>query len=287
MKTKGFIEMLGATFIWGSVPLMGIWSGLPSAVFVFFRVLFAFPFILYFAIRKSSLKEFLKLKPVWPLLLSGIMLGVNWVFFFWAIKVTDVATVVTIYYAGPIVSILLAAAFLKEEVDFFVYLSVFLACTGVFISSGGFGIDKGALIALLAALSYGFLGFFSKVATFYHRATVVTAWQILISVIITFPFLFLTNWQLTAKAFIVVFIAGIIHTALALFLWYDALSYITVSFASILQYLDIVFATVLAYIFLHQIPTVNQIIGALLIVASGGIISFKEMVGFKLFRKIQ
>ncbi|WP_216818642.1 DMT family transporter [Desulfurobacterium indicum] len=163
MKSKGFLEMLGATSIWGSVPLMGIWSGLPSGVFVFFRVLFAFPFVFYFAVRKSSLKEFFNLKPYWPLLLSGIMLGVNWVFFFWAVKVTDIATVVTIYYAGPVISILLAAFFLKERMNLFTVVSIFLAFAGVVVSSGGFNIDKGAVIALLAT---GFLDFSQKFPPF-------------------------------------------------------------------------------------------------------------------------
>ena len=108
--------MIGATFIWGSVPLMGIFSNMPSGVFVFFRVLFAFPFIFYFAIKRSSVKEFLKLKPFWPLFLSGVMLGINWVFFFWAFNYTDVASVVVIYYAGPIISLILAVMFLKEKI---------------------------------------------------------------------------------------------------------------------------------------------------------------------------
>lgn len=277
MKSKGFLEMLGATSIWGSVPLMGIWSGLPSGVFVFFRVLFAFPFVFFFAVRRSSLKEFFNLKPFWPLVLSGIMLGVNWVFFFWAVKITDVATVVTIYYAGPIVSILLAALFLKERVDFSVIVSVFLAFIGVVISSGGFSLSKGAVIAMLAAVSYGFLGFFSKVSTLHHEAVTVTAWQILISIFITFPFLFLTDWHFTIGGFWVTLVAGVIHTALALFLWYDALNYIKVSFASILQYLDIVFAVILAYLFLSQVPTVRQVLGAFLIMAAGSLISIKEV----------
>jgi len=112
-EKKGLFEMIGATFIWGSTPLMLIYSSLPSGVFVFFRVFFAFPFILYFALRRSGIKEFLKLRPFWPLLISGIALGINWVFFFLAFDYTDVATAVGIYYAGPVISLVLAAFFFK------------------------------------------------------------------------------------------------------------------------------------------------------------------------------
>ncbi|WP_216818644.1 EamA family transporter [Desulfurobacterium indicum] len=96
----------------------------------------------------------------------------------------------------------------------------------------------------------------------HHKAVTVTAWQILISIFITVPFLFLTDWCFTVNGFLVTLFAGIIHTALALFLWYDALNYIKVSFASILQYFDIVFAIILAYLFLSQVPTARQVLGA-------------------------
>ncbi len=276
MQKRGLIEMLGATFIWGSTPLMSIFSGLPSGVFVFFRVLFAFPFIFYFAIKRSGIKEFFKLKPFWPLLLSGIALGINWVFFFWAVNTVDVASAVSIYYLGPIISIILAIWFLQEKGNVFIYIGAVLAIIGAFVAAGGVHFSKGIIIAFLAAVSYGLLGFFSKIATLHHRAVAVTAWQILISLFITAPFLWLNNWSITFTGVMIALITGVIHTALALFLWYDALNYIKVSLASILQYMDIVFSVILAWIFLGQVPGAYQIIGAALIIAAGILASIKE-----------
>ncbi|WP_457560961.1 DMT family transporter [Caminibacter sp.] len=276
MKKRGLIEMISATFIWGSTPLMSIYSGLPSGVFVFFRVLFAFPFIFYFAVHRSGIKEFFKLKPFWPLLLSGIALGINWVFFFLAVNTIDVASAVSIYYLGPIISMLLAIFFLKEKANVFIYIGAILAIIGAFVTAGGVHLSRGIIIAFLAALSYGFLGFFSKIATLHHRAVAVTAWQILISLFITAPFLWLNSWSITFTGMLIALITGVIHTALALFLWYDALNYIKVSIASILQYLDIVFAIILAWIFLGEIPKNYQIIGAFLIIAAGVLASMKE-----------
>ena len=269
--------MVGATFIWGSTPLMGIFSSLPSGVFVFFRVLFAFPFIFYFAIKRAGVKEFFKLRPFWPLLISGIALGVNWIFFFWALEYADVSTTVTIYYAGPIISLLLASVFLKERLNIYIIISIFLAFLGVVVSAGGIHFSKGVIIALLAAISYGALGFFSKIATMHHRAVAVTAWQILISIIITAPFLWISEYQITIKAMIITLITGVVHTGLALFLWYDALNYIKVSISSILQYLDIVFAMILAFLFLGEVPKAHQIIGAFLIIVAGIISTYKEV----------
>jgi len=82
--------MFLATFIWGSIPLFSIWCALPSPVFVFFRVLFAFPFVLVYAIKKIGTKELFSMKPFIPLVLSGVALSLNWIFFFWAMS--DIST---------------------------------------------------------------------------------------------------------------------------------------------------------------------------------------------------
>ena len=276
MKKRGLIEMIGATLIWGSTPIIGILSNLSSPVFVFFRVVFAFPFIFYFAIKRAGIKEFFRLKPFWPLLLSGIFLAVNWIFFFWALNLTTISTVVVLYYTGPIISIILAVIFLKEKMNKYIVFAIILALTGVVISNfdNGFEFNLGAIIALMAGISYGFLGFFSKIATMHHRAVNVTAWQILISIILTAPFLFLNDFEFSFATLIIVLIAGVIHTALALFLWYDSLNFISVSIASILQYLDIFFAMIFG-LFLGQIPDINNLIGGVLI-ALAGIIGAKK-----------
>jgi len=277
LKKRGLVEMIGATLIWGSTPIVGILSNLPSPVFVFFRVVFAFPFIFYFAVKRAGIKEFFRLKPFWPLFISGIFLAVNWIFFFWALNLTTISTVVVLYYTGPIVSIILAVLFLREKFNKNILFAVILALIGVVISNfdNGFKFNLGAFIALFAGISYGFLGFFSKIATMHHRAVSVTAWQILISIILTAPFLFLNDFEFSFVTLIIVLIAGIVHTALALFLWYDSLNFISVSIASILQYLDIFFAMLFG-LFLGQIPTFYQLTGGVLIALAGVVGSRKE-----------
>jgi len=269
-KTKGLLEMLTATFIWGSIPVLSVFANLSSGVFVFFRVLFAFPFILYLLHKKEGIKSFFNIKPFLFLFLSGLFLALNWVLFFLAIETAGVNLAVIIYYAGPIFAIVLATIFLKEPFSIKISISIIFVLCGVVLSTGGFnGFNKGALIALLAAISYALLGFFSKLATMHHSSYKVTAWQILISIFFTMPFLFCNDFTLNTQTLIIVIVAGIIHTALALFLWYDSLSYISVSLASILAYLDIFFAMVLNWLFLHQSPTIEQIIGSVLIVIAG------------------
>jgi RarD protein len=274
--------MFTAAFLWGSTPIMSILSHLPSGVFVFLRVLFAFPFLLYFAIKKTGIKELLKLKPFWPVLLSGVMLSLNWIFLFWAVNFISVSTVIIMYYTGPIFTIILSVIFLKEKLTRNLIIAVIFAFLGVLFSvKGEIEINKYVVIALFSGIFYGLLGFFSKIATKYHKAIDVTLWQVFISIFLTFPFLFISHYQLTTQAVVVSMITGIVHTALALFLWYDSLNYIKVTTASIIAFSDLFFAIILAWLILGQVPNIYQIIGGILVFFAGVFMSVGEIKGRK------
>ena len=276
-KTKGLIEMVTTTLIWGSIPILSVISNLSSGVFVFFRVVFAFPFILYLLHKKEGIKSFLNIKPFKYLFLSGLFLSINWVLFFFAIDIAGVNLAVIIYYSGPIFSIMLAVLFLKEPFSKKLIISILLVIVGVILSVGGVdNFNKGAFIALLAAISYGLLGFFSKLATLNHSSYKVTAWQIFISIFLTAPFLYFEDFNLTLYTLLIVVVAGVVHTALALFLWYDSLNYIPLSLAGVLAYLDIFFTMILSWIFLAEVPTIEQIIGSILIVIAGVVVTLKS-----------
>jgi len=278
MKKRGLIEMFFAAFLWGSTPIMSILSHLPSGVFVFFRVLFAFPFLFYFAVKKTGLKEFFKLKPFTPIFLSGVMLSLNWIFLFWAVNFISVSTVIVLYYTGPIFTIILSVLFLKEKLTKSLVLAVVFAFLGVIFSvKGEIEINKYVIIAIFSGLFYGFLGFFSKIATKYHKAIDVTAWQVFISIFLTLPFLFLLGYKLTLQGIIVSLITGVVHTALALFLWYDSLNYIKVTTASIIAFSDIFFAILLSWLVLGEVPNIYQVIGGIFVFLAGVFMSVGEI----------
>ncbi len=273
--------MFFATLIWGSVPLFSIWASLPSPIFVFFRVIFAFPFIVLYCIKKISIRELVNTKHFLPLLLSGIVLALNWIFFFWALEIADVALVVVLYYSGPVYTILLSIIFLKERLTKLIITALMLAFIGIlFTFAFGSNVSTsplGLIVAFSSGILYGLLGFVSKIATLYHSPEKITAYQILISIFFTLPFVFFIPFHLNSIVLIILITTAVVHTALALFLWYDSLNYIKISTASIFSYLDPFFAIILGFIFLGQVPSIYQIFGGVLIFTAGVIISIQEI----------
>ena len=265
-KNFGVLEMIITTAIWGSIPILAIFSDLPSPVFVFFRVFITSIFLIPVIRKRVNLRNLIN-KYVF---LSGIFLALNWILLFYAVSIIQVSEAILLYYSGPIFAILIMH-FLGERIDIDRYISIIIAFTGIFIiiNPTTLNISIGALIALASGIFYGLLAVASKMATGIVNSKELVFYQTIISTIITSPFLLILRFNLTLNNIVIVTIAALVNTLLALFLWYDALTKISVQLSSILSYLDPVFAMLFAFIFLHQIPTLISLLGGILIISSG------------------
>jgi drug/metabolite transporter (DMT)-like permease len=271
--THGIIEMVLTAMIWGSVSLFAIWSGFPSPVFVFFRVVFAIPFLALFVVLRYGFSGLLVKEDVVPITLSGIMLALNWVLLFYAVTITTVASAVLMYYIGPVIAIALSPLILKEKLPRWISIPTSVALLGAFIilyqgleNNGNF---IGSLMGFGAGASYGSLAVTSKLATRRNSPIKVVLYQVGISTIILLPFITRIAFTLLIDKLMMVIIAGVVHTAFALALWYDALKKIPIYVASILSYLDPIFATLFAYVFLQQVPTTATLLGGGMIITAG------------------
>jgi len=265
-KNFGVLEMIITTAIWGSIPILAIFSDLPSPVFVFFRVFITSIFLILVIRKKVNLRNLIN-KYVF---LSGIFLALNWILLFYAVSIIQVSEAILLYYSGPTFAILIMH-FLGERIDIDRYISIIISFTGIFIiiNPTTLNISICALIALASGIFYGLLAVASKMATGIVNSKELVFYQTIISTIITSPFLLILRFNLTLNNIVIVTIAALVNTLLALFLWYDALTKISVQLSSILSYLDPVFAMLFAFIFLHQIPTLISLLGGILIIISG------------------
>ena len=261
----GIFEMLAVTAIWGSVPVIFKLSGLPSPVFVFFRVAIT-AVLLAAALRHFTCSGL-------TAVLSGVFLALNWIFLFYATAHMPVSTAVMIYYAGPI----MASAymhFLGEKMQRPKLVALLISFVGVALLVGfaGYVTPLGVLFAVLSAAFYAALIVTSKLSTIRTAPIYLVLCQTSVATFFTVPFLALYEFEATPSALVAAFTAATVNTLLALFLWYDALRRITVQLASALSYLDPVYASVFAFLFLGQAPSQWTAVGGALVIL-GGIVS--------------
>jgi drug/metabolite transporter (DMT)-like permease len=168
----------------------------------------------------------------------------------------------------PIFTALLAAAFLGERLDARGWAGIAVGFCGVALitvgEGGGFGINAGVLLVLLAALSASVYFAFQKPYLEKYGALPFTAYAIWAGAFLLLPFLPALVGEMMAappQATLAVVYLGIFPTIVAYATTAYVFSRLPASRAVTLEYLFPPVAIVIAYLWLGEIPTILSVIG--------------------------
>lgn len=279
----GYLRVILAILIWGSVSIFVRIADQPAPVIVFIRVFTAFIALsLYIWIRRQTFN--LKGRYCFSLL-SGIALSLTWLFFFKAVQTTTIGNAVLTYYMAPIFSIIWAYFFLGEKLEKRSLLALGVACSGIGLILSGYefslsgGDFLGIMYCLTAALFYSMVVVFAKRLTEIEPTHLVTI-QMAVSSLIFLPAIASSHPALSLTSTLSMVLLGLVHTALALALYFSGLRQIKVQHASILAYIEPVSAPIYAYLLFAEIPTPLTIAGGLLILVASCLTVRSDTGGF-------
>jgi drug/metabolite transporter (DMT)-like permease len=184
-------------------------------------------------------------------------------------QVTASAGVASLIIASiPIFTALLAAAFLGERLDTLGWSGIAVGFAGVALitvgEGGGFGINPGALLVLLAAVSASVYFAFQKPYLEKYGSLRFTAYAIWAGAFLLLPFLpeLLRELQpAPAGATLAVIYLGVFPTVVAYATAAYVFSRLPASRAVTLEYLFPPVAIVIAYLWLGEIPNVLSVVG--------------------------
>ncbi|MDR7870487.1 MAG: DMT family transporter [Tissierellaceae bacterium] len=274
-RTRIIIAML----IWGTIGLFVRGIQLDSISIAFFRAAIGSIFLLLisFIIKDKIDKEVLK-KNLILLILSGIVLSINWTALFQAMKYTTIPIAILSYHTAPIFITVFSAIFLKEKITKKNIMFLSLAIVGVLLvldSGGDIGTainhTKGIMYGILGAVSYGIAIILNKLIkdlSGFQRTLIQLSLVsiILLPIVIGQGNVNLGQWDL--KQWILVLIIGIIHTGLAYLLYFPSIKDVKGSTIAILTYLDPIIAILTSFVFLKESMTPIQALGGALIFAA-------------------
>lgn len=271
-------KVIIAMIIWGSLGLFVKNINLPSMETAFLRAVIASSiFIIYnLFTKKANFKQYSK-KNLILLIVSGIAMGFNWVLLFQAYKFTTISNATLSYYFAPVFVVLLSPIVLREKLTPRKLLAVIGSMLGLFLILNNqsvvstieynhvIGISYGLAAAALYATVILLNNYIEDLSGF--ERTII---QLSTSAIVLLPFV-LSRRQLyidSTKSLIFILILGIVHTAVAYFLYFSALRDINVQNAAVLSYLDPISALLFSTLFLHESMGIWQIAGGALILIS-------------------
>ena len=272
IKLNPKIEYVLAMLIFGSVGLPVRFLPLPSAWLAMIRGLAGG--LLLLALRpKPNWGSFAK---NWrPLVVSGLAIGLNWIFLFEAYRHTTIAVATLLYYLAPVLVLLLSPVILKEKLTVKQGCVIGVALLGMVLVSGagigGMGSLRGVIMGLLAACFYATVMLANRFLKELHPLD-RTIFQLGLAGLTVMPYAILCNGFSAAwfngRSILLLALVALLYTGIAYALYFDGLARLPGSASALLAYLDPVAALLISAVVLKEAMTPAQIIGAVLVLGA-------------------
>ncbi len=276
---KSLAMILIAMAIWGSVGIFRRFIPVSSSILACCRGIIGTLFLILFVkVQRKKLFFPLSRRQILLLILSGAVMGINWILLFEAYNYTSVATATLCYYMAPTIVVLLSPVLFREKITLRKGLCALIAVIGMVFVSGVIenGMPelselKGILFGLGAAVLYACVVIINKklpgIDPF--EKTVI---QLGASALALVPYILLTGERiptgLSLSAVMMLLVVGLVHTGIAYAMYFGSVDGLQAQTVAILSYLDPITALILSALVLHEKMTVFGIIGAVLIIGA-------------------
>jgi len=282
---KNISGLLLATLFISTSGVLGRYIAMPTEVIIWFRAAIAMV-LLYFYCKYKKIDLTIKSsKDYKPFFISGLLMAVHWVTYFYALKLSNVALGVLSLYTFPIIIALLEPLFLKVKFDPIYILLGLMVLTGLFILTPEFNIEstqvKGILFGVFSAFCYAVRVLILKQHVAKYNGTMLMFYQTVIITILLLPTLFFMDISGFKSQFPYLLLLAFLTTAIGHSLMLHSLKFFSASTASIISSLQPIFGIILAFFFLQEIPTMRTFWGGSLILLTVVIESVRSRNKFK------
>lgn len=275
---KSYVALIGSMLIFGTLGVVRRYVPLSSAMLALCRGALGSVFLLIFVLVRGGKLKLPERKVALWLVLTGAIMGLNWMLLFEAYSYTTVAAATMCYYMQPTIVILLSPLVFRERLSGRKLACAAAAIVGMlFVSgvlSGGVGQVRdirGIAFGLGAAALYAAVIILNKkvvVEDIYAKTVIQLAGAALVMI----PYVLLTEGvpelTLTAADIGMVLLVGIVHTGITYALYFGSMQRLKAQTVAVMSYIDPVFALLLSAAVLHESLTPLGIVGAVLIIGS-------------------
>ena len=276
-ENKRSLSMLiGSMFIFGTIGVVRRFIPMSSAAIAAARGLVGAVFLLLFLmlVRKKKPDRAAIRSNLALLLISGAVMGANWIALFEAYNYTTVAVATLCYYMAPVFVILLSPLLLRETLTARKCLCVALAVAGMVLVSGvldggGAGSFTGVLLGVLAAVLYAAVILMNKKMKpmpGLDRSIL----QLAAAGIVVLPYALAAGGggAVTPLGLALLAVVCIVHTGLAYALYFGSMEGLPAHTIALLSYIDPVVAVLLSALLLRETLTLWTAVGAVLILGA-------------------
>ena len=282
---RAYLKYIFSLLLFGTNGVVASYISLSSYEIVFFRTLVGslmLVSIFIFSKREVSFKKYKK--QTFFAILSGVAMGLSWMFVYEAYKQIGVSIASLVFYCGPIIVMIVSPILFKEKLTLPKILGFITVFCGVLLVNGqishGGNIKFGLFCGAMAALMYSLMIIFNKQAKDIVGLEISTiqlvAGFVVVAVFIGFKQGFVID--VPASSWIPIFILGLVNTAIGCYLYFSSISDLPVQTVAVCGYLEPLSAVVFSVLILGEVMSLPQIIGAVLIICGAIFAECSDMI---------
>lgn len=169
--------------IWGFTPILGRFISCPTMPLVWYRIAFTVIILSLYVlvIRQNLLTSFSNLLKLAGI---GIMIAIHWLFFYGAIKVSNVSVTLAAFSTGTLFTSMIEPIVFKRKLIWYEFIIGFIIIGAIFmILSVENAYWLGIVLGILAAFTASIFNVFNGIVTKTITSSVITFYELLFGLI--------------------------------------------------------------------------------------------------------
>lgn len=261
-------------------------TDVPPGQAVFFRSFFAIPVIVAWLALRGELATGLRAQNPWKHVTRGVIGTGAMAFSFAGLALLPLSEVKAIQYATPLFVVVLAAIFLGERVRAVRLTAVALGMAGVLMilwprlssfsaEAASSKLALGALLVLCGSMCAAIVQVFVRRMVETEATAAIVFWFSVTASVLslaTIPF----GWAMPTPGTAALLVAAGLFGGVGQILTTSAYRFADASVVSPFEYASMLLAVAIGYVFFAELPTPQMLGGAVLVIAAGVLIIFRE-----------
>jgi RarD protein len=268
---EGLLAVHAAVLIFGFTALFSKLISLPALDITFYRSVFAFFAIALFIAYKKQSYRLERRQDYLMAGLLGVLLAAHWVSYFYAMQVSSVAVGVIALYTYPVITVFLEPLFHGERPHIVDIISSFTVLFGIYLIVPDFSLDDdvtlGIMSGVFSALMMSLRNIMQRRYFSSYPASHALLYQTMVVAIVLLVFVDNSMSDITEGQWWWLLLLGIFFTALPHTLFAHGLIHLKAKTASLIACVQVIYATLFAAVLLAEVPTLNVLLGGLIVVA--------------------
>ncbi|WP_299261641.1 EamA family transporter [uncultured Aquimarina sp.] len=268
---RNILELNLAMLFISTSGALGRYIDMPVPVTIAFRAILA-GIILFLFCKWKKISFGIASKDRFTIILGGILMGLHWITYFYALKMSSVAVGMLSLFTYPVITSFLEPILLKTKFQKMHLVLGALVLLGIYFLVPDFSLEnsyaKAVGLGVISALCYALRNLIMKTKVSNYHGSMLMWYQLVIISLMLLPTLFLmdssgivTQWPWTL-------VLAILTTAIGHTMFLFSLKRFSATTASIISSIQPVYGIIIGIIFLKEIPVLTTIIGGTLILTS-------------------